>query len=181
MIQQYRDKPKFKGIIESMNAQADDLETAIFEIRDNFWLETSEGVQLDVIGIIVGEERLGKSDTDYRNAIKSRIIINNGSGESETIIFAFTQFYSAGLVHVLNIGEGNLQIRVDILITQEIFNFFLDIIDAGIGLIITTGNIHPFGFTSDITLGSESTIWGFAEDTNPTDASGGDLQTVYNL
>ena len=53
MIQQYKDKPKFKGIVEGMNDQANDLETAIFEIRDNFWLDTAEGVQLDVIGIIL--------------------------------------------------------------------------------------------------------------------------------
>jgi len=180
MIQQYKDKPKFKAILEANNVQANDLETALFEIRDNFWIETAEGVQLDTIGIIVNEKRLGRNDTDYRDAIKSRIIINNGSGEPEIIIFAFTNFYNAGVVHILNIGSGNLQIRVDILITQEIFNFFLDIIGAGIGLIITTGNDHPFGFSSDITLGSETNIWGFAEDTNPTDVNAGDFQTVYN-
>lgn len=181
LIQQYKDKPKFKGLVEGMNDQANDLETAIFEIRDNFWLDTAEGVQLDVIGLIVGEDRLGRSDADYRDAIKVRIVINTGSGEGETIIFAFTQFFNATIVELRNIGSANVQVTVDILITQEIFNFFLDIIVGGVGLIIITGNDHPFGLSNDITLGSETTIWGFAEDTNPTDVNAGDLQTVYTL
>jgi len=178
LIQQYKDKPKFKQILQAMNKQAEDLENAIFEIRDDYWLSTAEGEQLDVIGKIVGIDRAGKDDINYREAIRVKIIINNGSGESSTIILFFKDLYGASSVYVLNLGYGIVQVMVDITITQDILNKFIKILAAGVGVIVTFGDDHPFGFTK-VGGGTETTIFGFGKDGAPADPDAGNFQATY--
>lgn len=71
LIQQYKDSPFLQGIMKVFNKGANQLETACFEIRDLYWLDTAEGVQLDTIGTILGYSREGRSDADYRTFLKS--------------------------------------------------------------------------------------------------------------
>lgn len=97
LMEQYKDKEKLKGVLEAINAQADDLETALFEIRDLFWIDTAEGVQLDTIGKIFGVAREGRNDTDYRNAIKVRASLI-ASGEPEAIISALKSLFGGTFV-----------------------------------------------------------------------------------
>jgi len=149
LIQQYKDKPKFVAILEAMNDQADDLESALFEIRDNYWLSTAEGDQLDVIGEIQGESRQGRNDTDYRTAIESRIILNNGSGEFETIITAFTDLFGATAVQLQNQGNAILYAWTDITITEYQFNTIVAFLAAGVELYVITGSTNPFVFYDD--------------------------------
>lgn len=149
LIQQYKDKTNFVGILQADNSQADDLETAIFEVRDYFWLDTAEGDQLDVLGAIQGEERLGRTDTDYRAAIKARVIINTGSGEPETVISTVKDIYGATTVMVSNIGSATFQVWADISLTYEQFLKLEKIIPAGVQLILVSGSTNPFVFYDD--------------------------------
>ena len=50
------------------------------------------GDQLDIWGEIVGEERGGRGDADYRTAIDFRIVLNTSGGEPETLISALRFF-----------------------------------------------------------------------------------------
>jgi hypothetical protein len=95
--EQYKKSVKLIGIIEADNDQADDLETALFEIRDLYYLSTATGVQLDVIGNIFGVDREGLNDTDYRKAIEARSSLI-GSGEPEFIILILKELYGATYV-----------------------------------------------------------------------------------
>jgi hypothetical protein len=96
-LQQYANSVNLLGIASGANAQADELETALFEIRDLFWLDTATGVQLDTIGLIFVVDRNGKSDADYRNAIKEKIT-QKFSGEPESIIEILKTIYGATFV-----------------------------------------------------------------------------------
>jgi hypothetical protein len=149
LMQQFKDKPKFLQVMSSLSKQSEDLEKAIFEVRDLFWLSTAEGVQLDVIGSIHGESRLGRSDTDYRTAIETRIILNNGSGEPETVILFVSSVLGASTVQLNNLGNAVLQIWTDILITTANFNEIEEIIPAGVQLIVFNGSTNPFVFEND--------------------------------
>lgn len=40
-LERLKNKENFMGIIRAIHSQANDLETAIFEIRDNFWLNSN--------------------------------------------------------------------------------------------------------------------------------------------
>lgn len=100
LLEQYKNSENLKGILDLMNDQADDFETAIFEIRDNYWLSSAIGVQLDVIGSIFRETRKGRSDADYRIAIGNKATQFFKSGEPESIIMILVLFYSATYVYL---------------------------------------------------------------------------------
>lgn len=107
LLSQYREKPNFNNVVEIFASHIQDLETVYFDLLLNRALDTAAGVQLDGLGDILGEEREGRSDTDYRAALSIRIKINISSGEPETLmeIFAaltdatqvsYSEFYPAG-------------------------------------------------------------------------------------
>lgn len=100
LLEQYKKSVKLKGMIDSQNDQADDLEQALFEIRALFYIDTAEGVQLDVIGAIFRTTRNGLSDTAYRAKIKFNGSLAS-SGEPEIIISILYALYSATIVHYI--------------------------------------------------------------------------------
>jgi hypothetical protein len=117
LLQQYQDSPKLKSIIKSLCFQADDLETALFEIRDMMWLDTALGIQLDFLGLIFGEERKVRSDSDYRQAIiekASKLL----SGTPEDIIGALLSFYGGTYAKYERGGLADFTVTTDAVITD---------------------------------------------------------------
>ena len=95
LLEQYKQSYNLRGLIDSMNDQADDLESALFEIRNEFYLSTAFGIQLDIIGTIFGESRNGRDDDEfYREALQLRASILS-SGEPEAIIAVLKSVYKA--------------------------------------------------------------------------------------
>jgi len=87
LLEQFKGKPKFEALITSYINQIQDLEDAYFQLLgDRLPADAAEGVQLDGLGGIVGEPRNGRSDTDYRVGIESRILLNLSSGQPEALI-----------------------------------------------------------------------------------------------
>ena len=66
--------------------QVQDIEDAMRDFLYGLSIDDSEGDQLDHIGEIVGEERLGKTDALYRIAIKIKIGENTSEGTLEKVI-----------------------------------------------------------------------------------------------
>lgn len=175
LIQQYKDKPNCFAMLQTISKQAEDLETALFELRDEFWISTAMGDQLDVLGAIQGEIRYGKNDTDYRTAIQVRILINSGSGEFETLITALTGLFGATSVHLQNQGNANLYLWTDIVLTQSIYNNLAEITAAGVKLWAVGGSDNPFVFYDD----PDGTGFGKLNDENQLqDVSGNNVQDV---
>lgn len=97
LLEQYKNSPNLKSIIESGNTSANDIEEALFEIRDEYYLTTAVGVQLDVLGIIWNVAREGLNDADYRLKITARVAVTN-SGEPESIIAILKILFGATFV-----------------------------------------------------------------------------------
>jgi len=91
-IRKFKNSSNLLGEVSTNNTQLNDLEEAIFEVRDEFWLDTAVGVQLDAIGQIKNVDRNGLSDEDYRSQIKEQIGIRV-SGTPEDIIAISTTLY----------------------------------------------------------------------------------------
>ncbi len=90
VISQYQNATRLLGLVRTGCAQADDLESALYQIRSGYWVSQAVGVQLDILGKVYGEGRLGRSDTDYRTAILARALtIVSGTPEE---IMAFLRF-----------------------------------------------------------------------------------------
>lgn len=97
LLSQYDNSTKLQGIIDASYDSADELEQALFEIRDEFWLSNAVGDQLDIIGEIFQESRDGDVDVDYRARIqaKASLVV---SGEPEAIIAVLKNLFGATFV-----------------------------------------------------------------------------------
>lgn len=88
LAQQYRGKPRLAGMVAVLGKQVQEIEDMLFSILDET-VDLAVGAQLDVLGRIVGEERLGDGDDDYRLRIKAGILLNVSSGAPEELLAIF--------------------------------------------------------------------------------------------
>jgi hypothetical protein len=95
LVEQFKKSPKMQAFIAAFADQVQDLEDAFFEVFEERWIDTAVGVQLDGLGAIVGEDREGRGDDEYRLAIKARIQINFSEATPEDMLLALTNFYAA--------------------------------------------------------------------------------------
>ncbi len=87
--EQFKTAGNFKNLIAAFAESTQDFEDLVYPLFTLLDIDAMEGVQLDGIGSIVGEDRLGRSDAEYRAAIRIRITLNVSSGEPETVISLF--------------------------------------------------------------------------------------------
>jgi hypothetical protein len=86
LISQFRGKPVTEGFLSVFLRRVQDLEDVLWDVIDLRDLETAENAQLESLGAIVGERRLGRSDSDYRLAIRLRVRVNRSKGRSVDVI-----------------------------------------------------------------------------------------------
>lgn len=111
-LEQFKDSEKLNAIMEAANNSANYIETAIFDIREAFDLETAIGVQLDIIGSIFTTDRNGEIDEVYRLRIQ-RNASTHYSGEPEAIISIIKSTFGATYVYYRPGYPGKYYIRTD--------------------------------------------------------------------
>lgn len=79
-------KPKIEALLKSYLGQAQEVEDALWQLYVDRRLANAVGVQLDVIGKIVGEVRKGRTDAVYRTWLGARILANRSNGRPEELI-----------------------------------------------------------------------------------------------
>ena len=99
MMQQYQNSPNFKSIISMEDAQANNLELALWEIHDNYYLmyqglPSAQGAQLDVIGKIFGVYRQGATDSVFLTQIQIRAA-SQLSGTINDILFTAISIFGS--------------------------------------------------------------------------------------
>lgn len=87
VLSQYQQSKRLLGIMEAGTQQADQVEEALFQVRNGFFLATAVGVQLDILGRIYREPRLGRTDDAYRDAIRLRAATAISGTPDEIITF----------------------------------------------------------------------------------------------
>lgn len=88
LLEVFKDKPNIVALINIYLKQNDDIESVIFQLlnsRHLSELDTVIGEQLDIIGEIVGQERMGDTDEEYRKYILLRIGVNNSQATQSYI------------------------------------------------------------------------------------------------
>lgn len=79
--------PNLNAFLAALLRPLQDLENVFFDVIRARFLGHATGVQLDAIGRLVGEARLGRLvDADFRRAIRLRILVNGSSGRPEDLI-----------------------------------------------------------------------------------------------
>lgn len=86
LIDFWKDKPVMQGLLKSQLREIQKLEDLTFQLLNERNVNDAVGVQLNVIGSIVGEDRQGRSDVEYREAILNRIALNRSDGTPPVIL-----------------------------------------------------------------------------------------------
>lgn len=86
LVEQFKDKTNLAAFVSAFADQIQDAENGSFEVIDETTLTAAVGVQLDGLGQIIGLERRGLGDDDYRIRLQVQILINSSSGTIEDIL-----------------------------------------------------------------------------------------------
>lgn len=140
LIQNFKDKPKFKQMLSLLADQCNDIETALLELLTAFDIDTAIGEQLNVIGRIVGLERNGRDDESYRTLLKVKIAINFSAGTPESLIQAAVNLYNATDVQYVPIypakvrlwTNGDIGLFVTFQLELDVPNDLMELDDGGI-------------------------------------------------
>jgi hypothetical protein len=112
LLEQDKYRPNIKGFISAIIKPLQDIEDRLFELHQNSSLDYATSFYLDRIGAIIGEDRDYRNDTDYRLAIRIRIISNNGGGTPEEILTILSSIYKNSKVTYTECGEAFFQIQI---------------------------------------------------------------------
>ena len=117
LIDQFKGQANIEAFIEAWAQQSQEVELAAFGVLLLTTLANAEGAQLDGLGEIVGVEREGRSDADYRVRIGAQILLNNASGTIEDLLAlavalgatttVLTEVYPAKIEIVSNVAIAN--------------------------------------------------------------------------
>jgi hypothetical protein len=80
LLYQWRNSPNLTSFLTALLYQLHYVQQTYYQLLNERGLYTAAGAQLDIIGSIVGEERKGRTDSKYREAILTKISANRGSG-----------------------------------------------------------------------------------------------------
>lgn len=108
-IEQFQKKPRLEALARVFLDRCQELENVFWDIIEKRLIENAVGVQLDVLGKIVGQPRIGDTDDIYRLHIRARIRINISNGTPNDILeiaalllqgarFSFDEYYPASFV-----------------------------------------------------------------------------------
>lgn len=134
MLYQFQDSPVLGSYTTSVLSELNELEDLSEKLLLQRSIDTAVGVQLDQVGLLVGEIRNGRSDADFRQAIKLRIAINTSRGTVEDIIQVINLLYGDDTeVIVTRTGKALLSIYIGIeQPTEDLIPLLQQTVSAGV-------------------------------------------------
>jgi hypothetical protein len=124
LIDQFRKRQSLPKLIKPMADEMQEAEYAISQLGTSRSIDVSTLERLDFIGSIVGIDRNGKNDTEYRKNIYTQIFINSSSGEPEAIINACKFFSNATKIKYSELYPAKvlLEITTPFVPTQDLLD-----------------------------------------------------------
>lgn len=90
LLWQYRDSTNLKAVIEAICGELELTQEDVFAIVNSFNIDDGTGIFLDLIGKIVLEDRKGRDDPEYRDALRLKVLLNTSQGTPNTLLEALT-------------------------------------------------------------------------------------------
>lgn len=87
-IEQFKGAEVIENLARALVTGLNDTEDVLNDLLLKRWLALAEGIQLDRLGVILGQPRYGRNDEAYRNALYFQIFINTSKADPEAIIKA---------------------------------------------------------------------------------------------
>ncbi len=98
LIQQFKGLPNLDAFVHAFGDQLNDVEEFFGQLLVLQTLQESVGVQLDRLGVLLGQGRNGLGDGDYRTILQARIVQYRANGTIEDIIQILLILGGAGSV-----------------------------------------------------------------------------------
>lgn len=140
-------------LLDAILLPMQDVEDALQQCLTDRTLETATGINLDVIGRLVGELRQGQSDDDYRISIQARVASNRSSGTMEDLIRVakiIINDTTASIVARNHGGLGGAEVQLtinDLAITdalaEQLIRALADTESAGVRTLLEYGDTDP--------------------------------------
>lgn len=86
LISAYKGKTRIEALVRSLAGGAQTLEDQAFGLLVSTTLSAASGDLLEKWGTLVGEDRVGLDDIDYRVFVNARILANNSNGTTDDMI-----------------------------------------------------------------------------------------------
>lgn len=142
--------------------QCQDLENAARKLLYILNIDKSEGIQLDKIGTLVGQARLGYNDEYYRMLLKVKIGVNVSEGDMERIITLWKNLTNSDDVKLTEILPAKIKLETNTYFDPAIMSFMKNIaaqaLAGGVGIdTIIINDPTKFGFGP--TMGSFGSLW----------------------
>lgn len=172
LLEQFRDKPRLLAYLNAVLRPIQKFEDDVWAVILSRLIDDAIGVQLDILGKIVGEPRGSHVDDEiYRLFIRARIAINHTHGHADDVIgvlrlveaaeFSFSEYYPATILIEY--------VAVTAAPATVLFELANEARAAGVALLLTYGTQTDFfSFCAGLTPIADS-VHGFA----PTDLSSG--------
>ncbi len=136
-------------LITTFVLETQEVEDAMYDTYVKCGIYTAIGAQLDIVGLLVGELRVGRSDELYRTAILARIQLNVGAGEPDTIINAIKQWMNPSRIDFSEPYPAYFTLFIQSLINiPNIATIIKEISPAGVGSTVSVlpSNLKPLTF-----------------------------------
>ena len=172
-ISQFQDKPRLSALLCAFLNQVQELEVAIFDLITERVIGFAIGAQLDILGDIVGQERLAFGDTDFRTLIRARIKVNRSDGQPEQLLEILRLVLLDTPAPEIKIAEFfpasvHLCVPTELTFDADIINSLLQAAKATAVLLIFKFTLSPKAKTFTFAPGSIVVIdadKGFADET----------------
>lgn len=132
-----------RKFLAAILASVQDVENALQQLYRERRIDTAVGAQLDVIGKVVGQSRMGLSDDVYRRYCRARIATNRSRGSAEDLIRVSRLVLAddAVYVHLQRGGIASVTVRLeDAVVTHEVariaLGFLKQAVAAGVRLVV---------------------------------------------
>ncbi len=84
--EQFKEKTNYVALLDALVSPIQEAEDAMWQLYSERWIDTAEGDQLDNLGTIVGRDRGGLDDDDYRAYLRAQVAANRSNGTVADLI-----------------------------------------------------------------------------------------------
>lgn len=96
LLEQYKGKPRMEAMVCILREELQEVEDALWDLYTRRSVNSATWAAEDVLGAIVGRDRAGMSNEDYRCWIKAQILVNRSSGYGEELIAILKAIFGQG-------------------------------------------------------------------------------------
>ena len=166
-LERFKGMPNWELVLKLFLFRWQGMEDVAYALYQGMFLDNAQGPQLDMLGEVVGEPRLGKQDDQYRLYIRARIRINRSNGTVADIL-EVAKLVLEPTATVTYTPEYPAAYRIDVtgstIAAHDIRAILAQVKPAGVGFTVTRTedltNAFIWDTATPLTNGWEHGRWG---------------------